>query len=583
MDVSLTRSGLKRSSRIENYSGCCLPLNMTESKILALKYRPQEFKDLLGQEVMVKTILNAIKFDRVPNAYLLTGMRGVGKTTTARLIAKALNCLKNNSQIKDCDPKKPCSSCSEINDSRHIDVLEMDAASKTGIDDVRELIESSKYSPTNAKFKIFIIDEVHMLSKQAFNGLLKTLEEPPPSLKFIMATTEVRKIPITILSRCQRFDLKRIDKEILLKHLKNISLKEGGNISESALKILVSASEGSMRDGISLLDKALILQSVNEKKQIDDEMIRQMLGLANKTKIIELFKEILTGKKEKALSILDEMLEDGLDANYFLNDFLDIIHLFSTNLSLGKINKNILISDAEKELINNYAKNLDMNDVGLFWQLTIKTIEDMKVLSNESIALQMFVMQLIHLKGINNEDSKDFENQLDNKNFEIKKKVEFQNEDQLKNKSKEQLKSTNQIKAEPLQDPSKAKGQNFFEINSFDEIINLAKKEKEVELKFDLERNVRLVSFKHGKIEISFNEKLNKNFIKLLTEKLFNWTGNRWVISFTQKSGQMTSHEKKIDNKNKKISETFKTNLNKDFLSEFPDAKIFDVLEDGNE
>ena len=422
MDVSLTRSGLKRSSRIENYSGCCLPLNMTESKILALKYRPQEFKDLLGQEVMVKTILNAIKFDRVPNAYLLTGMRGVGKTTTARLIAKALNCLKNNSQIKDCDPKKPCSSCSEINDSRHIDVLEMDAASKTGIDDVRELIESSKYSPTNAKFKIFIIDEVHMLSKQAFNGLLKTLEEPPPSLKFIMATTEVRKIPITILSRCQRFDLKRIDKEILLKHLKNISLKEGGNISESALKILVSASEGSMRDGISLLDKALILQSVNEKKQIDDEMVRQMLGLANKTKIIELFKEILTGKKEKALSILDEMLEDGLDANYFLNDFLDIIHLFSTNLSLGKINKNILISDAEKELINNYAKNLDMNDVGLFWQLTIKTIEDMKVLSNESIALQMFVMQLIHLKGINNEDSKDFENQLDNKNFEKKKK-----------------------------------------------------------------------------------------------------------------------------------------------------------------
>ena len=172
---------------------------------------------------------------------------------------------------------------------------------------------------------------------------------------------------------------------------------------------------------------------------------------------------------------------------------------------------------------------------------------------------------------------------MDNKNFEIKKKVEFQNEDQLKNKSKEQLKSTNQIKAEPLKDPSKAKGQNLFEINSFDEIINLAKKEKEVELNFDLERNVRLVSFKHGKIEISFNEKLNKNFIKLLTEKLLNWTGNRWVISFTQKSGQMTSHEKKIDNKNKKISETFKTNLNKDFLSEFPDAKIFDVLEDGNE
>ena len=583
MDVSLTRSGLKRSSRIENYSGCCLPLKMTESKILALKYRPQEFKDLLGQEVMAKTILNAIKLDRVPNAYLLTGMRGVGKTTTARLIAKALNCLKNNSIIKECNPKKPCSSCSEINNSRHIDVLEMDAASKTGIDDVRELIESSKYSPTNAKYKIFIIDEVHMLSKQAFNGLLKTLEEPPPSLKFILATTEVRKIPITILSRCQRFDLKRIDKEILLNHLKNISLKEGGNISDSALKILVSASEGSMRDGISLLDKALILQSINEKKQMDDETVRQMLGLANKTKIIELFREILTGQKEKALSILEEMLEDGLDANYFLNDFLDIIHLFSTNLSLGKISKNILISEAEKVLINDYAKNLDMNDIGLFWQLTIKTIEDLKILNNDSIALQMFVMQLIHLKGINGKFIHNFETKLDNETFEDKRTIELQNDDRINNNSKKQLKSTNQIKAEPLKDHNKVKGKNFFEINSFDEIINLAKQEKEVELKFDLERNVRLVSFKRGNIEISFNEKLNKNFIKLLTEKLLNWTGNRWVISFTQKSGQMTSYEKNIESKNRKISETAGTSLNKDFLTEFPDAKISDVLEDNNE
>ena len=556
---------------------------MTESKILALKYRPQEFKDLLGQEVMAKTILNAIKLDRVPNAYLLTGMRGVGKTTTARLIAKALNCLKNNSIIKECNPKKPCSSCSEINNSRHIDVLEMDAASKTGIDDVRELIESSKYSPTNAKYKIFIIDEVHMLSKQAFNGLLKTLEEPPPSLKFILATTEVRKIPITILSRCQRFDLKRIDKEILLNHLKNISLKEGGNISDSALKILVSASEGSMRDGISLLDKALILQSINEKKQMDDETVRQMLGLANKTKIIELFREILTGQKEKALSILEEMLEDGLDANYFLNDFLDIIHLFSTNLSLGKISKNILISEAEKVLINDYAKNLDMNDIGLFWQLTIKTIEDLKILNNDSIALQMFVMQLIHLKGINGKFIQNFETKLDNETFEDKRTIELQNDDRINNNSKKQLKSTNQIKAEPLKDHNKVKGKNFFEINSFDEIINLAKQEKEVELKFDLERNVRLVSFKRGNIEISFNEKLNKNFIKLLTEKLLNWTGNRWVISFTQKSGQMTSYEKNIESKNRKISETAGTSLNKDFLTEFPDAKISDVLEDNNE
>ncbi len=209
---------------------------MKNYKILALKYRPQSFKDLIGQEVLSKTITNAIKIGKTPNAYLLTGIRGVGKTTTARLIAKALNCENNASQKNNCDLDNFCDSCKEITNSNHIDVLEMDAASKTGIDDVRDLIENSKYSPTSAKFKIFIIDEVHMLSKQAFNGLLKTLEEPPPSLKFILATTEVKKIPITILSRCQRFDLKRVSINEIFNHLEKIAKKEKGNISAKALR-----------------------------------------------------------------------------------------------------------------------------------------------------------------------------------------------------------------------------------------------------------------------------------------------------------------------------------------------------------
>ena len=236
-----------------------------KNKILALKYRPQEFKDLIGQEVMAKTITNAIKLGKTPNAYLLTGIRGVGKTTTARLIAKALNCTKNFSEGEKCKSDENCH-CKEIVNSNHMDVLEMDAASKTGIDDIRELIENSKYSPTSAKYKIFIIDEVHMLSKQAFNGLLKTLEEPPPSLKFILATTEVRKIPVTILSRCQRFDLKRVSIDQLCKHLKMISDKEKGKISDDAIKLISRTSEGSVRDSISLLDRALISQSINDNK-----------------------------------------------------------------------------------------------------------------------------------------------------------------------------------------------------------------------------------------------------------------------------------------------------------------------------
>ena len=239
---------------------------MTQNKILALKYRPQEFKDLVGQEVMAQTITNAIKLGKTPNAYLLTGIRGVGKTTTARLIAKALNCLKNLEKEINCSSEQFCESCKEIINSNHMDILEMDAASKTGIDDIRELIENAKYSPTSAKFKIFIIDEVHMLSKQAFNGLLKTLEEPPPRLKFILATTEVRKIPVTILSRCQRFDLKRVNLNLLLDHLQKISKIEKGKITNDALRLIARASEGSVRDAISLLDRALISQNIIEKK-----------------------------------------------------------------------------------------------------------------------------------------------------------------------------------------------------------------------------------------------------------------------------------------------------------------------------
>ena len=272
---------------------------MKKNNILALKYRPQIFGDLIGQDVIAKTISNAIKLGKTPNAYLLNGIRGVGKTTTARLIAKALNCINSNSDKKDCSKTKQCSSCSEIADSSHIDVLEMDAASKTGIDDIREIIENSKYSPTSAKFKIFIIDEVHMLSKQAFNGLLKTLEEPPPSLKFILATTEVRKIPVTILSRCQRFDLKRVSIENLTDHLKFVAETEKIKISENALRLIASVSEGSVRDSLSLMDRALVAQKIDESKKLEEKDVREMLGLMDKKKNnIAFLKEVLRETKK---------------------------------------------------------------------------------------------------------------------------------------------------------------------------------------------------------------------------------------------------------------------------------------------
>ena len=251
-------------------------------KVLALKYRPKNFKELIGQNIMVETITNSIKLNKLPNAYLLTGIRGVGKTTTARLIAKALNCNNDFLKEENCD----CSHCEEIANSKHLDVLEMDAASRTGIDDVRELIESSKYNPTSAKYKIIILDEVHMLSKQAFNGLLKTLEEPPPHLKFIFATTELKKIPVTIISRCQRFDLHRVPVKDLLDNLKKILTKEKGKISDGALLLIAKSAEGSVRDSLSLLDRALIGQT-SLGKEIDENHVRQMLGIASRSKVLE--------------------------------------------------------------------------------------------------------------------------------------------------------------------------------------------------------------------------------------------------------------------------------------------------------
>ena len=551
------------------------------NKILALKYRPQEFKDLIGQEVMAQTITNAIKLNKTPNAYLLTGIRGVGKTTTARLIAKALNCTKDFTKGEKCKTGEYCH-CAEIINSNHMDILEMDAASKTGIDDVRELIENSKYSPTSAKFKIFIIDEVHMLSKQAFNGLLKTLEEPPPSLKFILATTEVRKIPVTILSRCQRFDLKRVSVEQLCKHLKIIADKEKGKISEDAIKLIARTSEGSVRDSISLLDRALISQSINEGKQIEEPDVRQMLGLADKSKIISLFKEVLTGNEKDALKFLHELINDGLDAKNFLNDILEVLYLFSRRISLGPIEKDMSISEAEVQMVDQYSKNIDMQDIGLFWQLTIKTIDDLRIVGNENLTLEMYIMQLVHLKNIDaRKETQNLETNQQTEESLVGKKIDDKPlETNIPNQVKNQLKSTDQIKTNPVKNLLKDNQSAKIEITSFQDLIDQANKEKEIELKYDLERNVKLVSFNKGTIDISFNEKLNKNFIKNLTEKLLLWTGERWIISLSKNADAKSVFEKNLEDKSNKVEEFKKSKIAQDIQKAFPDAKLIDLKEE---
>jgi len=557
---------------------------MINNKILALKYRPQEFKDLIGQEVMAETITNAIKLGKTPNAYLLTGIRGVGKTTTARLIAKALNCTKNFAESEKCASGEYCH-CAEIVNSNHMDILEMDAASKTGIDDIRELIENAKYSPTSAKYKIFIIDEVHMLSKQAFNGLLKTLEEPPPRLKFILATTEVRKIPVTILSRCQRFDLKRVSLEKLFIHLKNIAEKEKGNISDAALQLISRASEGSVRDAISLLDRALISQTI-DNRQIEDEDVRKMLGLADRSKLIILFKEILSGNQKEAVNHLRELIDNGLDAKNFLNDILEILYLFNRRINLGPIEKDLMISESEIQMINEYSKNLDSQDIGIFWQITLKTMDDLRVVGNENLTLEMYVMQLMHVKSIGYKD--DMIEEASSNGDALGSKTISSNDDnddkKIKSVFKNQLKSTEQIKENLVKSPElKSKPLQNSTIKTFHDLVRTANEEKEVELKYDLERNVRVVSFVPGKINITFNEKLNKNFIKTLTEKLLKWTGERWIISLSKEEGEKTVYEKTLSDKKNKLAEANNSEIVKSVLSAFPDARLIDVTENSDD
>ena len=559
---------------------------MKENKILALKYRPNNFGDLIGQELMVQTIINSIKLNKTPNAYLLTGIRGVGKTTTARLIAKALNCEKDQSgnMCTNNDSKLNCTNCNQISDSNHIDVLEMDAASKTGIDDVRELIENSKYSPTSAKYKIFIIDEIHMLSKQAFNGLLKTLEEPPPSLKFILATTDHRKIPVTIMSRCQRFDLKRVNTIQMYEHLKKICEKEKGKITDDGLKLIARSSEGSVRDGISLLDRVLLSYFI-KKIPIEDKEIRKILGIADREKLINLLANIFEGNEQKAQIMLHELHEDGLDPKNFLSDILDLLLIFNRQVSLGKIEKEILIPDNEIKLIEKYSENLNVKDIALFWQFTLKTLNDLKYIENENQILEMYISQLTHLKSMEEEEVEKISNfseaeKISNTNEDAIKKTDQKN---LINKQKtfndvqSQLKNIEQLKTE-IRDSDELESTKM--LSDYKDLLNLTREKKEFELLFDLERNIKLISFTNGKIEISLDKKTNQNFIKKLSEKLLEWTKKRWIITIVSNSNNKTFNEQKEDLREKKIQKESESDFVKKMKNKLNDIELIEVKED---
>jgi len=534
------------------------------SKVLALKYRPQIFDDLIGQEVVAETIINSIKADKVPNAYLFTGIRGIGKTTTARIVAKALNC--SNGIEKMCIDNL-CENCQSIANSSHIDVLEMDAASKTGVDDVRDLIEFSRYGPTSAKYKIFIIDEVHMLSKQAFNALLKTLEEPPSYLKFIFATTEIKKIPITVVSRCQRFDLSRIKSSELLDFIKKIKDKENGKVTDEALKLIVKISEGSVRDALSLLDRALL--SLDNDKELDLNSAQKIFGYFDKSQLIDLFELILRGEEEKVIKIYRKIYDQGVEPKIFLNDFLELLYYFKNINSLTLESTNFSLNDEEFNKIKNISNQIQPDVLILFWQFSIKSLEELDIVSNQHLSIEMFLIRLMHLSSVKQIKQIDTKPKEENSTSKIEIKTETKIIDQIKNISQEEKKNPeiqNEIKAEIKT-----------QINSFDELIAICTSKRELKLKFELEKNVNLVKFEKNRIEISFNDSLDKDFVKDLSTKLFEWTKERWIITLSKSKGDPSIREKKENEKKILIEKAKQTEIYKNFMENFPDAELVDV------
>jgi DNA polymerase-3 subunit gamma/tau len=547
------------------------------SKVLALKYRPQVFDDLIGQEVVAETITNSIKANKIPNAYLFTGIRGIGKTTTARIVAKGLNCLKG---IENLCKEDLCDNCKSIANASHIDVLEMDAASKTGVDDVRDLIEFSRYGPTSAKYKIFIIDEVHMLSKQAFNALLKTLEEPPAYLKFIFATTEIKKIPITVVSRCQRFDLSRIKSTELFEFIKKIKDKENGKVSDEALKLIVKISEGSVRDALSLLDRALL--SLDQNTELDLNAAQKIFGYFDKSQLINLFELILKGDEEKVINIYRKIYDQGVEPKVFINDFLEILYYFKNINSLSLESTNFSLNDEEFSKIKEISNQVNSEILILFWQFAVSSLEELDVVSNQHLSIEMFLIRLMHLSSIKLKQDTKKEQTSYNIDDRIQKK---EKEDEFEDNSR----VINQIKNVAQEEKHKPDVKQEVEaidknlINSFEDLLDICTQKKEIKLKYELEKNVNLVKFERNRIEISFNDNLDKDFVKDLSSKLFEWTSERWIITFSKSKGEMSVKEKQKNKKDKLINEVKSSEAYKIVMEKFPDAELVDVKLNGKE
>ena len=545
--------------------------NVTDSthRVLARKYRPQNFTKLVGQNNLIKTLSGSIERGRLAHAYILTGVRGVGKTSTARIIAKLFNCTnpEKSSEIA-INPCGVCDSCLGIAEGKNIDVLEIDAASNTGVDNIRELIDGVGYKPLTSKFRVYIIDEVHMLSKGAFNALLKTLEEPPEHVKFIFATTEIRKVPITILSRCQRFDLQIVPSKILIDHLKWVCEEEKINFTLEALQIIVRVSGGSVRDALSLLDQSASISG----DDIKSETISFMLGLPSRVSSIEILENIFDSNIENALKIYDNVINHGSNGEILIGDMLDIIHLSTRINIIGEKNLDTFmnsIPDGEKAGILKISK-ISLPGLTRAWQILLKGIEEIRAAPNPDEAGSMILIRLAYSCNLPDPASlvKKIQASLE------ENKTTFNNSLEEKDDGK---KNTSEIINDLQEINSIDNKTTLAEVNTFEDLVEIFKIKGELLLHAQLLSCVHLISFEKGKLEISISGNTNNNIAKDISKFLKNWTGEDWVISIVDDQGTETLDHKNERKAQEEIENTKNTPEMQKVLKAFPNAELKSV------
>ena len=502
----------------------------TSYQVLARKYRPETFSDLIGQEAMVRTLKNAFDADRIAQAFMMTGIRGVGKTTTARIIAKGMNCIGLEGKTgPTTSPCGQCEHCVAISEGRHVDVLEMDAASRTGVDDIREIIDSVHYRAASARFKIYIIDEVHMLSNNAFNALLKTLEEPPAHVKFIFATTEIRKVPVTVLSRCQRFDLRRIEPEEMIKMLQNLAKLENANISNEALALITRASEGSARDAQSLLDQAIS----HGAGETNVDQVRSMLGLADRGRVMDLFEFIMRGQAEEALNELGSQYSDGADPIGIIRDLAEITHWVSVIKITPDAADDPTVSPDEKARGQSFSQSLSMRVLTRTWQLLLKALDEISSAPNSMMAAEMAIIRITHVSD------------LPSPGELVKKLTNSQPDNTVVKKESSEGATTNTTSSNYIQSQSKETNSTSIDGNTalaldaetlalqyptFESVLEIIRKFRDMKLLIDVENSIRLSSYMPGRIEFTPTKDAPKDLAQRLGQLLQSWTGFRWAV-----------------------------------------------------